>query len=85
MHYYINNSKKDLKTKKWKKIKVPYNQVPFLLKSPIFCLMNTQDQKINSFKNPFLGLGKMEQGDEQEDDEQGNEKEENSLEECHHH
>ncbi len=56
--------KKDPKTKKWKKIKVPY-----LLKSPFLGVMNTQDQKTNSLQNPFLRILKMEQGDEQKDDE----------------
>jgi hypothetical protein len=31
--------------------------------------MNTQDQKKPPYKNPFLGLAKMEQGDEQKVDE----------------
>ncbi len=61
------------------------NQVPFLLKSSFFCVMNTQDQKISSLQKFIFKTCKMEQGDEQEDDEQGNDKGENSLQEHHHH
>jgi len=49
------------------------------------CYEYTRPKNKTPYKNSFLRLAKMEQGEEQEDDEQGNDKGENPLQEHHHH